>query len=83
MASEDILSSHRVDSQVECSLKCLVQKTTCVGFNYKHNAKKHDMNCQTSANTTLSRNKEDIANGEWMFFQVLETLPVRYALIST
>ena len=75
MGLEDIVSSHSVYSKFECSLKCL-EEQTCVGYNYRSKSKKHEINCQISHNTTLERDTEIVAYGEWTFYQDLETLPV-------
>ena len=67
------MSNHIVDSQVECSLKCL-EEQFCVGYNYKAKSNKGEINCQISANATLG--KQDILHGPWVFYQDLETFPV-------
>ena len=79
MALEDIISSHIVHSDIECSLKCL-EEQSCVGYNYRATPKK--INCQISRmrNTTLEGDTETLVDGEWMFFQDLETLPVSRSL---
>lgn len=65
---EDIIASHAVYSQVECSLKCL-RKTACVGYNFKPHAKNTE-NCQISKHKALKRGSEHL--GEWTFYQDLE-----------
>ena len=67
---EDIISSHAVYFQVECSLRCL-QKSTCSGYNYRTKSNKYAVNCQLS-NKTPEREVE--RNGEWKLYQDLETV---------
>ena len=83
MESEDIISSHIVDSEIECSLKCLDEQT-CVGYNYRTESKKNEINCQLGSNSSLERDIESVRNGEWVFSQDLDTLPrhVSWRIIS-
>jgi hypothetical protein len=67
---DDIISSHAVHFQVECSLRCL-QKSTCSGYNYRTKSNKYAVNCQLS-NKAPEREAE--RNGEWTFYQDLETV---------
>ena len=67
----EIISSHTVHSKVECSLRCL-QKSICVGYNYRHKSNKYAVNCQLSnKNQELGESDE---SGEWTFYQDLETV---------
>ena len=68
-------SSHIVNSELECSLKCR-EEQTCVGHNYRPKSTKYEYNCQLASNSSLEREKEIIRNGEWVFSQDLEFLPV-------
>jgi hypothetical protein len=67
---EEIISSHAVHSKVECSLKCL-QKSTCVGYNYKPESNEYAVNCQLSNKT---QERESDQSEEWTFYQDLETV---------
>ena len=40
------------------------------------NQTKYEYNCQLASNSSLEREKEIIRNGEWVFSQDLEFLPV-------
>jgi hypothetical protein len=73
LALEDIISSHVVRSDIECSMKCL-EEQSCVGYNYRTTPQK--INCQISRNTTIERDAENLVNGEWIFYQDMDTLPV-------
>ncbi|XP_028410723.1 uncharacterized protein LOC114533410 [Dendronephthya gigantea] len=73
LAAEDLLSSHHVHEEAECSLKCL-EEETCVAYNYKPKTAADEINCQIT-NTTSQKNLEAFGKGEWTFFQDLETLP--------
>ena len=67
----DIISSHAVHSQVECSLICL-QKSTCVGYNYRPTEpNKYVVNCQLT-DKTRGRDHEGNAKGKWRFYQTLK-----------
>ena len=74
LAAEDILSNYLVHSEAECSLKCL-EEQTCVAYNYRTTSAQGEINCQTS-NTTLQKDADVFALGDWTFYQDLETLPV-------
>ena len=64
--SDDILSNHTVHAKTECSLMCL-QKSKCVGFNYRTKSNKYAVNCQLS---NKKRDNGEIENtGEWKFYQ--------------
>ena len=49
---------------------CL-QKTTCVGFNYKTKSNGYVVNCQLSTKTHERENGESKETGEWKFYQDL------------
>ena len=68
LTSEDAISSHTVHSKIECSLKCL-QKSTCVGYNYRSKSNKYAVNCQLG-----NKPQERGGSGEWTFYQDLETV---------
>ncbi|XP_028413903.1 lactadherin-like [Dendronephthya gigantea] len=70
LASRDIASNHTVHSKMECSWKCLEEKM-CLGFNYRSKSTNDAVNCQIS-NRTKSRDTSQ--NGDWWFYQDLETL---------
>lgn len=74
LAPEDIISSHSVHSEAECSLKCL-EEEACIGYNYRPESKKHEINCQISHNT-VQKEKESTRRRKWMFYQDTKTLPV-------
>ena len=70
---DDIISNHTVHSQNECSLMCL-QKSTCVGFNYRAaKSNKYLINCQLSNKTQAKKNVEREETGEWKFYQDMRT----------
>ncbi|XP_028410746.1 uncharacterized protein LOC114533433 [Dendronephthya gigantea] len=73
LTPEDIISTHSVDSEAECSLKCL-ESQVCVGYNYKPGSEKYEMNCQISDNK-IHTEMEFVGNREWMFYQDMDTLP--------
>ena len=76
------MSNHSVDSQVDCSLKCL-EEQFCVGYNYRSISKKVEINCQTSRNTSLERDTKNVVQGEWMFYEHIENLLVSiYSLLQ-
>ena len=78
---EEIMSNHSVHSQVECSLKCLNEQF-CVSYNYIWKSRKHEINCQTSRNTSLERDTTNVVQGQWMFYEDIENLPVSiYSLV--
>ncbi len=64
--------NHTVNSEVECSLKCLKEQS-CVGYNYRAESYKDAKNCQIS-NKTKDKNGKD---GEWTFY-----LEVNVATVS-
>ena len=72
MPPDEIISNHTVHSQTECSLMCL-QKSTCVGFNYRIKSNKYVVNCQLSNKTYERENGENKETGEWMFYQDVRT----------
>ena len=76
MPEEDIISSHSVHSQVECSLKCL-ETSTCVGYNYRPKSIKYAVNCQVSSKTE-ARDQVTGAEGEWIFYIDLEQVRKNY-----
>ena len=65
---EDIISSHAVYSEVECSLRCLIS-TTCLVYNYRPKSNKHAVNCQLGTKTP---GKERHGSGEWSFYQNID-----------
>ena len=65
---EDILSNHTVSAKTECSLMCL-ERSKCVGFNYKAKSNKYVVNCQLSTKTHRSKNGDSKETGEWKFYQ--------------
>ena len=67
----DIIFSLEVDSELQCSNECLGQ-TGCISFNYK-SATSGQENCQLS-NKTLDEITEALKDGEWVFYQDLETV---------
>lgn len=75
LAPDDIIASYIVHSKVECSLKC-VQKRSCVGYNYKAKSYNHAPNCQITNKTR----DIDTENGEWTFYQVIESATVSKCL---
>ena len=71
---KDILSSHAVHSKSECSWRCL-QKSTCVGHNYRVKSNKYAENCQLSNKTQDRDNNKN--GGDWTFYQDLhETVSI-------
>ena len=73
MSPEDIISTHTVHSQIECSWRCL-HVSTCVGYNYKTELSKHAVNCQLSKKPI---DKENHGNGNWTFYQDLKTVSTK------
>ena len=63
LAPEEIISSYVVDSELECSTRC-VGKSTCTAFNYRKISMEYAANCQIS-NTTEER--DHLEEGEWWF----------------
>ena len=69
LPSRDIISTHAVYSEMDCSFKCLVTET-CVAYNYRPTSSKYEMNCQLS---NKKRQATEIkTNGEWTFYQDVE-----------
>ena len=63
--SEDVIvSSHAVQSDVECSMKCLEKSPTCVGYNYRSKSNRYAVNCQLS-NKTRGKDQATGANKKW------------------
>ena len=81
LKEEEVVSSYSVHSQVDCSLKCR-EEQFCVGYNYRLKSRAGEINCQTGHNTTLKRDAESVVNGEWIFYQNLDYLPVSIELVS-
>ena len=75
MASEDILSSYIVNSEVECSLKCS-DEHLCVGYNYRITSPEHEINCQLTTNTAIKIKIKSAGHGQWVFYQDTDTLSV-------
>ena len=67
----DLISSHNVESKLECSLRCL-QESTCVGYNYRSASNIYAVNCQLSSKTQERDGKD--GKGQWTFYQDLETV---------
>ena len=69
LSSSDIISSHRVNSEVLCFDYCL-KVETCVGFNYKEEPSDHyTKNCQLSQSQYDDITEDGHGNGEWVYFQ--------------
>ena len=66
MPSGDIISTHAVHSEMDCSFKCF-RTETCVAYNYRPTSSKYEVNCQLSNKTHQAI--EISANGEWTFYQ--------------
>ena len=64
----DIISNHTANSPTECSLRCL-EKSTCVGFNYKTKSNRYVINCQVGSKTKEKNIKKNETKGEWTFYQ--------------
>ena len=69
LPEKDVISSHAVLSNVECSFYCL-QTSTCVGFNDGHKSNKCALNCQLSIKTR-TRGQQGNAEEKWMFYEGL------------
>ena len=70
---DDIISNHTVHSQNECLLMCL-QKSTCVGFNYRAaKSNKYVINCQLSNKTNGKNHVQSGQTGEWKFYRDMRT----------
>lgn len=76
--SEDVMiSSHAVNSEVECSVKCLEKSTTCVGYNYKPvKSNRYTVNCQLS-NKTRGKDQAIGANKKWEFYQNFKKVRIK------
>ena len=74
----DIISTHHVHSEMECSFRCL-NEPTCVGFKYKHGVSSPSVNCQLS-NTTAENNMIDDDGQGWVYFVDIKTKLVRATL---
>ena len=75
LAPEDVLSSFIVESEVECSLQCFDEET-CVGYNYRIQSTKNEINCQLTANKALRRNIKSVGGEQWVFYQDVQALPM-------
>ena len=71
----DIISIHYVDSEIDCSFRCL-KEPTCVGFKYKHGVNSPSVNCQLS-NSTGENDMADDDDQGWMFFVDITSKLVR------
>lgn len=71
----DIISTHNVRSEIECSFNCLKDQT-CVGFKYKSGTNTPPVNCQLS-NTTGKNNTAMTNDQGWVFFIDVQHIPVR------
>ena len=67
----DIISTHHVHSQLDCSF-CCGNEATCVGFKYKHGVSSPSVNCQLS-NTTGENNRVDDDDQGWVYFVEIKT----------
>ena len=68
LAPEDIISSHAVYSEVECSLRCLMT-SECLAYNYRPKSNEYAVNCQLS---TKTQGEESHGSEEWSFYQNIE-----------
>ena len=67
----DIISTHHVHSEMECSFRC-GNEETCVGFKYKHGVSSPSVNCQLSNNTGENNMVDDDDQG-WVYFVEIKT----------
>ena len=63
---DDIITTHNVQSEVECSFYCLDVKG-CVGFKYKYTTSIESVNCQLSYSTGNS-GIGNFNDHDWVFF---------------
>ena len=81
--SEDvIISSHAVQSDVECSMKCLEKSPTCVGYNDRSKSNRYAVNCQLS-NKTREKDQATGANKKWAFYQNLEEVRIKICYLKS
>ena len=73
----DIISTHHVHSEIECSFHCL-KKATCAGFKHKHGVSSPSVNCQLS-NTTGEKNMVEDDHQGWVYFVDIKAKRVRGA----
>ena len=66
----DIISTHYVYTEMDCSLLCL-NEATCVGFKYKHGVSSQSVNCQLS-NTTGENDMVGDDDQGWVYFVDIE-----------
>ncbi|XP_028416421.1 uncharacterized protein LOC114540476 [Dendronephthya gigantea] len=71
LATDYIISSYAVHSEIECSLKCL-EEETCVAYNYRPILAHGEINCEIS-NSSSHKDIKVFAKGEWILYQDLET----------
>jgi hypothetical protein len=72
---QDIISTLRFDSEMDCSFGCL-KELTCVGFKYKHGVSSPSVNCQLS-NSTGENDMADDDDQGWVFFVDIKSKMVR------
>ena len=70
----DIISTHYVYSEIDCSFRCL-KEPTCVGFKYEHGVSSPTVNCKLS-NSTGENNVADNDKG-WLYFVDIKSKLVR------
>ena len=76
----DVISFLNVHSELECIVECLA-RTGCVSFNYKSKTSGQE-NCQLS-DKTRDEIAEVLKDGEWVFYQDLETVCIgKFLVIS-
>lgn len=75
MAPDDIIASHIVDSEVDCSLKC-VEEQSCVGYNYREKSYNDVPNCQISNKIRGI----DAEHGEWTFYLLMESVSKMFVI---
>jgi hypothetical protein len=69
-----VVSTHIVDVEEECSLKCL-EELYCFGFNFNSGITDkyiNKENCQISGRS--SENMEVMNGDDWIFYEVLSTV---------
>ena len=76
MPAPAVVSTHIVDVEEECSLKCL-EELHCFGFNFKSGSitnkfDSSELNCQISGRNF--ENMEVMDGNDWVFYHVLSTV---------
>ena len=75
----DIISSHKVNSEVECLFNCF-NENKCIGFKYKSTTNRESRNCQLSKST--SKNNVAYYNDQgWQFFIDARNVSVNYLVL--